>query len=120
MVDNRRHGALRDRVHFQMRGTTGDGWGNTVPGNAFTTQFTTDVNLTARLGGETVVAARMQGAQPYILTARWAENTIKVSVGWQLVDVKDATRIFNVVSPPVDPDGKRQWIEMLVTSGPPS
>lgn len=117
--DNRRHGALRDMFDFQSRGTTSDGWGNSVPGASFETRFRAFVNLRAKTGGEDVTALRMKGVQPYVVTARWSEEMLDVSVSWQLVDARapGRNRVLNVVSMPVDPDGKRQWLEFLVTEG---
>ena len=37
--------------------------------------------------------------------------------GWQIVDANNSNRVFAVVSPLADPDGKNQWLEGIVTEG---
>ena len=119
--NERRHGALRDRLHFQKRGTVDDGWGNALPGGPFETVFTADCNLMSRQGKEEIVAQQLTGVQPFMLTARWSQRMVGVTNAWQLVGARaEDTRVFNVVSLPADPDGKRQWVEFMVTIGKPS
>ena len=113
----RRAGALRDRLHFQSRGTVDDGIGASVPGGLFVTQFTAAGNLTPRTGGEEITAARLSGRQPYVLTVRNSVAMRSISAAWQIVDARNANRLFAVVSPPADPDGKNAWLEMLVVEG---
>lgn len=111
---NRRHGALLDRVHFQSRPLVDDGFGNQVPGGAFETQFTVFAHLRPLRGNETVIAARLEGRQPYVLTVRQSPATRRVTEAWQIADAGDAGRTFAITAPPADPDGKNRWIEMLV------
>lgn len=122
MVDSkRRHGALRDRFHFQKREVADDGFGNSVPAGEFETQFTTDIGLTPRNGSEVVIAERLRGIQPYVAVVRWSTRMLSLDNAWQLLDARQGgTRILNVLSNPVDPDGKRQWLEFLVSDGKPS
>jgi head-tail adaptor len=119
--DNRRAGALRDRLHFQRRATADDGFGNQVPGGgAFATQFTLRAALVPRTGSEAVTAARLEGRQPYVVTVRHSPVLEDVTVAWRLVDANNANRVFNIASPPADPDGRRAWVEFLaVESGEP-
>lgn len=123
MADSKfRHGALRDRFHFQKRAGNNDGFGNTNPqAGPFETQFTTDIGLEARNGGEQIIAQRMQGVQPYNAVVRWSKRMLTVNNAWQLLDAREGgTRRLNVLNTPVDPDGKRQWLVFLVTDGKPS
>lgn len=119
---NRRHGALRDRFHFQKRGDSADGFGSVVKNaGAFVTIFTENLSLDGRRGNETVIASRLQGIQPYFVTVRWSTHMLAVDNGWQLIGAReDDNRKLNVISPPTDPDGKRQWLEFVATAGPPS
>lgn len=111
---NRRFGALRDRLHFQKRGDGDDGWGNPIPGGGdWATQFTQSAHLRPRTGGEEVTAARLGGRQPYVVTVRNTAAMREITTNWRLVDVRDASRVLSVLSPPTDPDGKRQWLEFL-------
>ncbi len=119
--NERRVGALHDRLHFQQRTTAEDGWGNSLPGGPFETVFTTDVALIKMGGSETVVSQQLVGVQPYSATARWSLRLAGITNGWQLKGArKNDNRTFNVVSIPTDPDGKRQWLEFVVTEGKPS
>lgn len=119
--NEQRHGALRDRLHFQRRASEDDGWGNDLPSGPFTTQFTADVNLMARQGTESVVASQLTGVQPFVATVRWSVGMSRITNAWQLVGARaDDTRVFNVISLPTDPDGKRQWLQFMVAEGKPS
>jgi SPP1 family predicted phage head-tail adaptor len=111
---NRRRGALRERLHFQSRATADDGFGNQIPAGDFETRFTIFGHLHPLRGSETVIASRLEGRQPYILTVRMTGATKQVNEAWQIVDAHDANRIFSITAPPTDPDGKNQWLEMLV------
>lgn len=88
--------------------------GGNVPGGPFFTVFTCWANLRPRLGTEAVTAARLEGRQPWVVTVRNSEAMGDVTPAWQLVDDADPRRTFAIVAPPVDPDGKGQWIEFLV------
>jgi head-tail adaptor len=110
-------GMLRERVLCQKKGQATDELGNPVPGGSeWATQFSVRAGFRPRNGGETALAGRLQGVQPYIVTLRSSENTRQITAEWRLVDARDATRIFAVRSLS-DPDGKRQWLELLVEQG---
>lgn len=114
----RRHGALRERFHFQQRGTLDDGWSNPQPGaGPFETKFTVFAGLRPRTGGESVTAARLEGRQPFVVTVRFSAAMLDVTTAWQMVDARNENRILAIKSPPADPDGKRQWIEFLAQDG---
>ena len=70
-----------------------------------------------RTGGESVDAARLGGKQPYVVTVRNTSQTRQITTAWRLVDARDGSRVFAIVSPPADPDGKNQWLEFLATEG---
>lgn len=129
MAENwRRPGALRDRLHFQSSPPAGDGWGGPpIPGaGIFTTQFTLSAGMRPRTGSEAVTAARLGGRQPYVVTVRANARLKQVTPAWRLADARAGetngkpNRVFQIVAPPTDPDGKNQWIELLVVEGPPS
>jgi head-tail adaptor len=118
MAMQRNAGRLRDLLHFQRRGMEDEGFGNMVPAGEFETIFDAYAGLEPRVGGEEVTAARLNGRQPYVCLVHFSSEMQEVTVGWQLVDVRDQDRVFNIASPPSDPDGKRQWLEFLVVDGP--
>jgi hypothetical protein len=59
----------------------------------------------------------MEGKQPYVVTVRFDVETSGVTTAWQLVDARDENRVFAILSPLADPDGKRQWLEFLAQEG---
>lgn len=122
MAENfRRAGALRERLHFQKRGDGDDGMGASMPGAGdFVTVFTAAAAMKPRTGGEGVDAARLSGTQPFVVTVRNTSKTRDITIAWQLVDARDDSRVFAVVSPPADPDGRNAWLEFLATEGLPS
>lgn len=115
--NNRRPGALRELLNFQQRSFVDDGWGNLSPTGPFATQFTVHGSLTPRTGTEAVTAARLEGRQPYVLTIRYSAAARGVTPAWRVVDSRDDTRVFAVVSPLADPDGRNAWLECLVVEG---
>lgn len=116
--NNRRAGALRERVHCQFAAALDDGWGNPLPGaGEFATQFTVAAGMKPRTGGEEIDAARLGGRQPFVVTVRNSSQTRQITTAWRLVDARDASRVFAVTSPPADPDGKNQWLEFLAVEG---
>ncbi|MGV3649845.1 MAG: head-tail adaptor protein [Devosia sp.] len=116
--NKRQPGALRETLHFQRRGSAADGMGKTIAGaGAFETVFTVRGALTPLRGGETALAARLEGQQPFGVTVRQTAQTRQVTTAWQIVDAHDASRIFAIIAAPVDPDGRRMWHEILATQG---
>jgi hypothetical protein len=108
-------GPLRDRLEFQQRTTSDDGFGNTVTG-PFATVFTAAAQLTPLRGGETVMASRLQGMQPLVCRIRSSVASRAVTTAWQVMDRNGV--VYQVKSPPADPDGKRAWLEFLIEKGP--
>lgn len=120
-ANNQRYGALLYRLHFQRRADVDDGFGNVIPGAGdFTTAFTMDAAMRPRNGGETVMQARLQGRQPWIVTVRSCAPMKDVTTAWRLVDARNANRSFDINAAPVDQDGKGKWLDLLVTEGEPS
>lgn len=115
--NSRSTGALWERLQFQKRGQGADGMGGEGPFGPYETQFTISAGLTPLQGGEAVMGSRLAGQQPYIVTVRQSTNTRLVTTDWQIVDDCNADRVFAISAPPTDPDGKRAWLEMLVTEG---
>lgn len=117
MAGNFGAGLLRDRVRFETRGTVDDGYGNEVPGGDWELQFTVWAQLMPLRGSETVIAARLQGQQPYIVRVRASDNTRLATPAWRIVFDRDPTRVLAITAPATDPDNKRAWLEFLVTEG---
>lgn len=108
-------GPLRDRLHMQSRGLVDDGFGNEVPGGEFETRFTVWGNLRPLHGSESVMASRLAGKQPYLITVRGSSDMRQVNAAWRIVDKNNTDRIFAITAPPTEPE--RGWIEILATEG---
>lgn len=115
--NNRRAEALRSRLQFQLRTAGDDGMGGQGAFGPYATQFTVWAALAPLRGGEAVMGSRLSGRQPYIITVRNSSQTRLVTTDWQIVDDRDANRVFAVSAPPTDPDGMRAWLEILATEG---
>ena len=73
-------GALNQSVTFQRRTDEFDEFGNVQTG-PWTDQFTEPCRLTAKLGGEPVMAQRLVKRQPYIMTVRSSARKEALSKG---------------------------------------
>lgn len=122
---NRNAGMLRERVLCQRKAEALDGLGNPVPGGSdWKTQFETRAGFIPKNGGEAVLAGRLAGRQTYIALLRSSERSRSITPEWRIVDAragfkadgKTPVRSFNVRSL-ADPDGRRQWLELLVEEG---
>lgn len=110
-------GALRYRLKFAERDTVEDEYGN--PSSGWLDRFTVAGNITARLGGETVEAARLAGRQAVILTVRRSPDTRLITTDWKAVEVESGTE-FNIrsaVDPFVGDGGHGLYIDMLAETG---
>jgi SPP1 family predicted phage head-tail adaptor len=106
-------GALRWRVAFDRRVVVSDGYGNER--GPFQEQFVVWANVQARFGGEAVTAARLQGQQPVTITVRQSPLTREITPDWRARDARSDQEY--AIRSIVDPDGKRQWLEILTQTG---
>lgn len=110
-----RAGELTERFRFERRRDTspeGDGFGNFEA--EWQLQFIVAAKLRFRRGGEDVLAARLAGAQPAILTIRASRQAREITSDWRCIDTRtrDAFNIRDIV---LTPD--RRAIEMLIERG---
>jgi head-tail adaptor len=112
-------GQLKHRMHFQARSLVSDGWGGPeLPTGPYETQFTAAAGLTAIRGGETTMAARLTGRQPYVVRVRQSADTKRVRHDWRIVDARTGA-VYEVRSPVHDPDQKRAYLEFVVEENQP-
>jgi head-tail adaptor len=116
-------GDLRYRLGFQKQSMTEDEFGNPVPGD-FETQFTAAVYLKPLKGGEEVMAGRLAGTQTFVCRIRSYVASREITTAWRAIDARagndesgDPKIVYQVKSPPSDPDGKLAWLEMIVEFG---
>ena len=74
-------GALSERIGFEAEVEGEDGYGGVVVG--FAEQFVEAARLEPRVGSESVIAARLQGLQPYTMTIRSNERTRTITPAWR-------------------------------------
>lgn len=108
-------GALRERVRFQRRPNEDDGFGNPQSGE-FTDVHECAARIMPKLGSETVLASRLSGIQPFLVTVRMCSVLADLAADWRLVDARNSDRVFNIKSFS-NPDEHRQYLELLVEQG---
>lgn len=109
-------GELRHRIGFFRRPVLSDGHGNAEGEFPDTPEFECAAAVKVRFGGETVLAARLQGQETATITVRRSQATLAVTTDWQIRDTRDG-RIWQIKSGPIDPNDDRQWLEFLCQSG---
>lgn len=105
-------GELNHRITFERRAVISDGYGNSE--GDWAEEFTVWAKFQAKLGGETVTAARLSGQQPVLIVVRQSGNTDLITTDWRAKD--RAGKIYNIRSI-VDPDGEGAFWEMMCQSG---
>jgi head-tail adaptor len=110
-------GSLRYRLKFSERDSVEDEYGNV--GLAWIDRFTVGGNITAKVGGESVDAARLAGRQPVILTVRRSPDTRQITTDWKATELENGTE-FNIrtaIDPFVGDSNHGLWIEMIAETG---
>jgi SPP1 family predicted phage head-tail adaptor len=114
-------GDLRARVTLAKPDQVTDDYGNVVID--WVDQFTVWANITPRLGGETVEAARLQGRQPAVIRVRLSPDTRQIATDWKVTTVEGPTppgtvyNIRTVVDPHEGDVSHGKWIDMLCEAG---
>ncbi len=103
---------LRERVSFESQ-TSVESDGGTVAGN-WAEQFTRRAKVRYLKGSEPVIAQRLVGVSPVVVTVRSDHMTRTVDSSWRLRDSNSGT-LLNIRS--VTPDEKRTWIDLLCEVG---
>lgn len=88
-------GPLRDLLTFQSRANDANG----DPIGAWTARFDADADLIFLRGSEPVMAQRLRGVQPVVITVREYTQTRQITSAWRAVDKRDLTRVFEIKSP---------------------
>lgn len=105
-------GKLRERIAFDKRRVLtepGDGYGNLVEDWHY--QFTTRGGLTPLRRGETVIASRLSGVQPYILLLRASSVTRQITTDWRCRHI-DTGKVYNIQT--VEPSPDRAEISCII------
>ncbi len=107
-----RAGLLTERFEFQEREQAGDGYGNEQ--GAWRPQFERSVGRLMLRGGEQVMASRLEGRAPAVITIRACSQTRRITTDWRARDVRSED-IWNIRS--ISPSEKRDYIDLLVEKG---
>lgn len=102
------------RLMFQSRKVEDDGHGNTV--GDFANRFEARAKVTPRLGGESVLAARLAGTQTVQIMLRSNPTTRQITTDWRAYDMRDISKVYNIRSA-VNPDGRNKELELLAETG---
>lgn len=105
-------GQLRYQIRFQEREEISDEYGVTV--GDWATKFTCFAAFKFLRGGEEVMAGRLAGKQPAIITIRWSDVSRRVDTAWRILDREDQPWNIRAIT---DPTGKRAWLEILAEKG---
>lgn len=106
-------GHLKHSITLQKQTVIDDGYGNRR--GTFANQFTVKARIEPRLGGESVLAARLTGKNLANITVRSSTNTRMIEPEWRVVDTR--TGDFWNIRSVIDPDDRRMFVEMLCEQG---
>lgn len=106
-------GKLRERVTFSQRAVTSDGYGNAS--GDWADEFTVSARIRPRLGGEEVMASRLQGRNLATITVRYSTDTAEITTDWRAVDARTGD-IWNIRSIE-NPDERKRYLDLLCEKG---
>lgn len=106
-------GKLRELLAFEARPAVDDGMGNEVSG-PFTEQFRDHAELHALKGSEAVMASRLSGKQPFLVTVRCHTNTLRINTDWRAVNARSGA-VYAITTAVARP--KRDYIDMTCIEG---
>jgi SPP1 family predicted phage head-tail adaptor len=105
-------GKLYHRVLFDEPVLAQDGGGGNE--TVWTERFSRRAHYKRLRGSEQVLASRLTGVQPTIVTVRFNGQTLNVSETWRIRDARTG-EIFNIRSSIISDD--RQWLDLTCESG---
>lgn len=106
-------GELRERVAFDEISDSDTSYG--IAAGDWEEQFRRDARIRPLVGTEPVIAQRLTGVQPIVITVRSDSLTRTVTTAWRIRNVRSGDA-FNIRS--VTPDEKRRYVDFLVEKGP--
>lgn len=107
-------GSLKEELRFESPTPADDGAGNYTEG--WTPEFERSARVRPLKGGESVLAARLAGTQPVIITVRRDTQTRGIGSEWRAVDTRSGA-IYQLKAPPADMLENRAYLDILATSG---
>jgi SPP1 family predicted phage head-tail adaptor len=114
-----RSSELRSLIGFYQRQTISDNYGNEQTVFPDVPVFTCAANIKPRLGGESVLAARLSGSNMVNITVRKSSDTAQIDSAWRVKD--ERTNVIYNVRSVIDPYEQTcehdRFIEMLCEKG---
>lgn len=105
-------GQLKELFAFDRRNDVADGYGNTQA--EWVEQYRSPARRQMLRGGEGVIAARLQGSQPAVITIRSCVAARAITTDWRARDVRTG-ETYNVRT--VSSSEDRSYIDLLVEKG---
>jgi head-tail adaptor len=105
-------GKLRESVTFSKRSDSDDGFGNLEAG--WGSEFSVAARIAPLRGGEDVMASRLTGKQPVLVTVRRCRATLEVTPDWRLTDARTGT-VYNIRT--ASPSEDKTVIDMICETG---
>ncbi len=105
-------GELRERVAFDQIAESDSSYG--IVAGEWEEQFITAARIRFLVGSEPVIAQRLQGVQPAVITVRSFIATRRVDTSWRARNVRTG-EIFNIRS--VTPGEDKAYIDFLCEAG---
>ncbi len=113
-------GSLRELVRIERRAGAVDGFGN-VTGDWATLVDEIPAAIEPAKGAEEVIAGKLSGLTPTIVTVRWqanlAEGADRITTADRLVNARSGIP-FDIRA--IEADPKRQWITITAEAGGPT
>lgn len=107
-------GKLFFSLRFESPSSIDDGAGNYS--DDWTPEFTNRAGIKPLKGGESIIAARLSGTQPVIITVRRTPRTLDIKPEWRAVDARSG-EIYQLKAPPADMTGERMYLDILAEQG---
>ena len=109
-------GTLRERVTFEKRNEpVDDGYGNVL--EAWGDSFTVAARIMPLKSGEEVIASRLAGRQPVLITVRRSIATLGLTTECRATDARTGT-VYNIRT--VTPTEDKVAIDLLCEAGVPT
>jgi SPP1 family predicted phage head-tail adaptor len=105
-------GFLRERVAFDKKTTVDDGAGGKA--TTWVEQFQRRAGFTHLRGGETVLAARLEGTHTIVIRVRSSTETRTIATDWRVRDIRTGTA-YNIRD--ITPTDDRAFLDILAQSG---
>lgn len=106
-------GGLYRKVTLQRPMAGSDGGGGVLDG--FVDAFTCRAEYVHLRGGESVLAARLEGVHTLVIRVRASSETRAATTDWRIVDARDET-VYNIRDISEDEDS-RLWLDFLCQKG---